>query len=65
MLTVGTHVEAKAVSVRISVDPRATAAERALTIVPFWLAMFLRYATLVSTKVGIMRTGKQISQSVN
>ena len=54
MLTVGTHVEAKAVSVRISVDTKATAAERATTIVLFWLPMFLRYTTLVlSTKVGI------------
>ena len=59
MLTVMDHVGAKAVSVRTSVDPKATAAERALTIVPFWLAMFLRYTTVVSTKVGIMRTGRE------
>ena len=55
MLTVMDHVGAKAVSVRTSVDPKATAAERAMTIVLFWLAMFLRYITLVFTKVGIMR----------
>ena len=65
MLTVMDHVGAKAVSVRTSVDPKATAAERASTIVLFSLPMFLRYTTLVSAKVGIMRTGKQISQSVN
>ena len=65
MLTVGTHVEAKAVSVKTSVDPKATAAERAMTTVLFRLAMFLRHTTLVSAKVGTMRTGKQISQSVN
>ena len=53
--TVGTNVEKKVVSVRTSVDPKATAAERAMTIVLFWLAMFLRYITLVFTKVGIMR----------
>ena len=48
------HVGAKAVSVKASVDPKATAAERAMTIVLFWLEMFLRYTTLVlSTKVGI------------
>ena len=64
MLTVGTHVEAKAVSVRTSVDPKATAAERTMTIVPFRLAMFLRYATLVSNKVGIMGTGKKNSRGV-
>ena len=56
MLTVMDHVEAKAVSVRTSVDPKATAAERAMTIVLFWLEMFLRYTTLVFTKVGIVRT---------
>ena len=65
MLTVMDHVGAKAVSVKTSVDPKATAAERASTIVLFSLPMFLRYTTLVSAKVGIMRTGKQISQSVN
>ena len=65
MLTVLNPVEAKAVSVRTSVDPKATAAERASTIVLFSLPMFLRYTTLVSAKVGIMRTGKQLSQSVN
>ena len=59
MMAVGDHVEAKVVSVRTSVDPKATAAERALTIVPFWLAMFLRYTTVVSIKVGIMRTGRE------
>ena len=52
------HVEARVVSVRTSVDPKATAAERAMTIVLFWLAMFLPYITLVSTKVGIMRKRK-------
>ena len=51
MLTVTTHVEAKVVSVKASVDPKATAAERAMTIVLFWLAMFLRDTTLVSPKV--------------
>ena len=56
MLIVGDHVEAKAVSVKTSVDPKATAAERAMTIVLFRLAMSLRYTTLVFTKVGIMRT---------
>ena len=65
MLTVMDHVGAKAVSVKTSVDPKATAAERASTIVLFSLPMFLRYTTLVSAKVGIMRTGKQLSQSVN
>ena len=65
MLTVLNPVEAKAVSVRTSVDPKATAAERASTIVLFSLPMFLRYTTLASAKVGIMRTGKQLSQSVN
>ena len=55
MLTVMDHVGAKAVSVRTSVDPKATAAERAMTIVLFRLAMSLRYTTLVFTKVGIMR----------
>ena len=35
MMTVGDHVEAKAVFVRTSVDPKATAAERAMTIVLF------------------------------
>ena len=65
MLTVLNRVEAKAVPVRTSVDPKATAAERASTIVLFSLPMFLRYTTLVSAKVGTMRTGKQISQSVN
>ena len=50
------HVEARVVSVRISVETKATAAERAMTIVLFWLPMFLRYTTLVlSTKVGIMK----------
>ena len=58
MMTVGDHVEAKAVFVRTSVDPKATAAERAMTIVLFWLAMFLRYTTLVSAKVGIIRKRK-------
>ena len=58
-------VEARVVSVRTSVDPKATAAERAMTIVLFRLAMFLRYTTLVSAKVGIMRTGKKMPQSVN
>lgn len=49
-LTVGIHVEEKVVSVSTSVDTKATAAERALTIVLFWLLNgLLRYATLVST----------------
>ena len=56
MQTVFPHVEAKVVSVKASVDPKATAAERAMTIVLFWLAMSLRYTTLAFTKVGIMRT---------
>ena len=47
ILTVGAHVERKAVSVKASVDPKATAAERAMTIVLFWLEMFLRDTTLV------------------
>ena len=57
MLTVGIHVEKKVVSVKASVDPKATAAERAIMIVLFWLPMFLRDATLVSPKVGTLRTG--------
>ena len=53
--TVGTNVEAKVVSVRTSVDPKATAAERAMPIVLFWLPMFLRHhITVVSTKVGVL-----------
>ena len=43
---------------KASVDPKATAAERAIMIVLFWLPMlFLRDATLVSPKVGTLRTG--------
>ena len=57
MLTVGIHVEKKVVSVKASVDPKATAAERAIMIVLFWLPMFLRDTTLVSPKVGTLRTG--------
>ena len=57
MLTVGIHVEKKVVSVKASVDPKATAAERAIMIVLSWLPMFLRDATLVSPKVGTLRTG--------
>ena len=57
MLTVGIHVEKKVVSVKASVDPKATAAERAIMIVLSWLPMFLRDATLVSSKVGTLRTG--------
>ena len=61
MLTVGSNVEVKVVSVKASVDPKATAAERAIMIVLFWLPMFLRDTTLVSPKgspkVGTLRTG--------
>ena len=41
MLTVGTNVEEEVVSVKASVDTKATAAERAIMIVLFWLPMFL------------------------
>jgi len=50
MLTVGSNVEVKVVSVKASVDPKATAAEWAIMIVLFWLQMFLRDTTLVSPK---------------
>ena len=60
MLTVGTNVEEKVVSVKASVDPKATAAERAIMIVLFWLPMlFLRDTTLVSPK-GSLKVGENI-----
>ena len=53
-------MEAKVVSVRTSVDPKATAAGRAMPIVLFWLPMFLRHVTVVSAKVGIMISGNRV-----
>merc|ERR1712109_80267 len=58
MLTVGRNVEVKVVSVKASVDPKATAAERAIVIVLFWLPMFLRDTTLVSPKDILLNLGK-------